>query len=85
MLAGVNAGDLNLTQFSYDPETHTATWTLAKPLGTDAVQVSLAASGADAVEDSSGNALDGEWSDGASAISGNERGLSFMPVKLRRC
>jgi hypothetical protein len=71
MLAGVNAGDLNIAQFSYDPETHTATWTLAKALGTDAVQVSLAAGGADAVRDDSGNALDGEWSDGASAVSGD--------------
>jgi hypothetical protein len=70
-LVGVNGGNLAVTAFEYDPLTHAATWTLAKALGTDAVQVSLAAGGADAVRDDSGNALDGEWSDGASAVSGD--------------
>ena len=53
--------------FSYDPTTFTAVWTLSQPFGADHVQVHLSATGPSAVTDQAGQALDGEWTNGASA------------------
>jgi len=47
--------------FSYDPSSFTATWTLDRSLPAEKVRLQLR----DTVHDSSGAALDGEWSDGA--------------------
>jgi len=57
-----------LADFSYDPDSFTATWTLAETVGADALQLVLA----DSVADAPGNSLDGEWLDETSAFpSGN--------------
>ena len=72
----VSAGDLSVTHSSgsygvtgvtYDPSTHTATWTLDASLSADHVQIMLA----DSVADAASNALDGEWVDGQSTVSGD--------------
>jgi hypothetical protein len=53
--------------FSYDAPTRTATWTFNAPFANDAMRVVLD----DAVTDSGGATLDGEWTDGVSTFSGN--------------
>jgi hypothetical protein len=57
-----------VSDFSYDPQTATAVWTLDRPVGADRLGLHLDA-GPDGVRGSdNGLALDGEWSDGASAF-----------------
>ncbi|HVU89306.1 MAG TPA: dockerin type I domain-containing protein [Pirellulales bacterium] len=61
------------TGFRYFPATFTAVWTLANPVGAGTLNLVLHSTGASAVKDSAGNALDGEWTNGVSAYpSGNE-------------
>jgi len=59
-IAGVNAPTYGILPgpagFSYDSATHTATWTLATPITSDKIVLTLS----DAIQDSHGNALDGE-------------------------
>jgi hypothetical protein len=58
--------------FHYFPANFTAVWTLANPVSAGTLNLVLHSSGANAVKDTSGNALDGEWTNGASAYpSGN--------------
>lgn len=63
--------------FNYDAASRTAIWWLEAPLGTDRYQFALD----DDVEDIAGNALDGEWRDGISMISGN--GMAGGAFELR--
>jgi len=64
-----------VTQFAYDPGTFTATWTLGLPLFTDQFAVRIR----DSVVDLAGTALDGEWDDGDSTVSGDgEPGGDFV-------
>ncbi|HEY4308398.1 MAG TPA: hypothetical protein VGN12_03000 [Pirellulales bacterium] len=70
-VAGLS-GTVPTTGFSYDPNTFTATWTLANPLGANRVNLNLSSSGANAVQDIAGSPLDGEWTNGVTAFpSGN--------------
>ncbi|HVU89305.1 MAG TPA: dockerin type I domain-containing protein [Pirellulales bacterium] len=65
-------GVLATTGFSYNATAFVATWTLANPIGAGKVTINLHSSGTSAVKDSGGRALDGEWTNGASAYpSGN--------------
>jgi len=61
-LRGVNVATYAFSGFSYDAGTFTATWTLADPIGPDKLSIALS----DTVRDQTGNALDGEWTDGVS-------------------
>jgi hypothetical protein len=71
-LTGVNVANYAFSGFSYNATTHTATWTLANPIGADRLQLDLKSSGAAAVTSTSGSSLDGEWTNGASVYpSGN--------------
>jgi len=63
-LRGVNTTEAGIAGFSYDPATFTATWTFGAALGVDKWMVHLF----DLVEDAAGNALDGEWTTGDSAL-----------------
>ena len=65
-------GTYATTGFSYNATTFTGTWTLAHAIGTDRLNINLASTGAAAVTDTHGIALDGEWTNGAHAYpSGN--------------
>jgi len=68
-VAGANTPDITalINLFAYDAGTFTATWTLAAALLAERLLISVA----DAVADAAGNRLDGEWSDGVSASSGD--------------
>ncbi|MAE65573.1 MAG: hypothetical protein CMJ18_14995 [Phycisphaeraceae bacterium] len=72
-------GAPNVTNFVYDADTRTATWTLDGPLGTDHVTLNVS----DAILDTSGQALDGEWNNGASAISGNGAAGGALALAIR--
>jgi hypothetical protein len=72
----VNQNDLAITgmrpsydvsSFSYNATTFTATWTLANPLLADHLTLALSADGPDPVRDAVGNHLDGEWTNPLSA------------------
>ena len=71
-VTGINVAQYTFTNFSYDSSTFTATWTLSKPIGADRITLDLQSTGAHAVTDKAGNALDGEWVNGVSTYpSGN--------------
>ena len=71
-LSGVNQTAYSFSDFSYDSNTYTATWTLPEPIGKDKLLIDLDANGIDPIEDASNNVLDGEWVDSASTYnSGN--------------
>jgi uncharacterized delta-60 repeat protein len=63
-MIGVNVGQYALApgSFDYDPDTFTATWTLATNVGADKLLLSL---DADHVTGTGGLALDGEWANPA--------------------
>jgi hypothetical protein len=64
----VNLAEHVIDDFDYDPATMTATWTLAADLRADKLLIDLSGS----VTDTSGNSLDGDWTDTQSAFpSGN--------------
>ncbi len=63
-LYGVNVPDYDIADFSYNSDNFTATWTLAEPIDTDSLWISVA----DTVQDPAGNALDGEWQNAHSAF-----------------
>jgi uncharacterized protein (DUF2249 family) len=68
-LVGVNAASYNVAggTFAYNAATHVATWTLPLTLPADKLLLTIKG-----VKDAAGNALDGEWTNGASAFpSGN--------------
>jgi hypothetical protein len=65
-------GSYSFTGFSYSSTTFTAIWTLATPLGAEKLTIDLQSSGPNAVTDTTGHALDGEWSNQTSSYpSGN--------------
>lgn len=65
-ISGVNQTAYAFSDFSYDPNTRTAVWTLAAPLAKDKLLLDLDGDGIDPVADSSENILDGEWTTGSS-------------------
>jgi hypothetical protein len=62
--AGVNSAAYAISGFSYNSATFTATWSFATPLGADKFLVNLAGTGASAVTNAGGIALDGTWTNG---------------------
>jgi len=57
-LRGINApGGITVSDFSYDADSFTATWTFANPLAVDKWVFDVS----DAIEDLAGNRLDGDW------------------------
>jgi len=71
-VTGINVAQYAIQSFSYNSSTHTATWTLAGAVGPDRLTLNLKSTGAGAVTDTSGRALDGEWVNGQSGYpSGN--------------
>lgn len=67
-LTGINLAQYGVASFSYDAPSMTATWKLTAAIGPDRLTALLA----DSVVNSTGAALDGEWTNGAGAFpSGN--------------
>ncbi len=75
-ISGVNHTAYAFSNFSYDPNTCTATWTLAAPIAKDKLMLDLDADGMAPVRSvSTGDALDGAWTDCQSTYnSGNGQG-----------
>jgi hypothetical protein len=75
-VSGVNQTAYAFSGFTYDPGTHTATWTLAAPFGLDKLMLDLDADGLAPVRSvSTGEVLAGAWTDGQSSFpSGNGQG-----------
>jgi hypothetical protein len=57
-LSGENQAEYEFADFSYDPATLTAVWTLAQPIGSDRLEIDIL----DAAFDLSGNQLDADGS-----------------------
>jgi hypothetical protein len=67
-VAGVNVGNYDVVDFSYDAQASTAVWSLGAPIGADKLLIELS----DSVQDESGLPLDGNWGDTTSKFpSGN--------------
>jgi hypothetical protein len=67
--AGVTPPRYNLLSFTYDTASNTATWRLRRAVARpDRLALDLDAGGPFGVKDLAGNALDGEWDDGADAF-----------------
>ena len=58
-IAGVNTANYAVSSVAYDPNTFTATWTLASALPVDSFQIVVSGTGTAAVKDRSGNSMDG--------------------------
>ena len=77
-VSGTNVTAYAFSDFNYDSNTHTATWTLAMMLAKDKILFDLDADGMNPVHNSEGLALDGAWTNGTSSfpsgngIAGNE-------------
>ena len=61
VLTGVNVPSYGFSAFSYDAVAHRATWTISQNLSRDKLLLDLDGSTANAVADTAGNRLDGEW------------------------
>lgn len=70
-ITGVNVEEYDIVGFNYDSDTLTATWTVASAFGVDKLLLSLNADGPDPVRSIGGRRLDGEWTNGASIVSGD--------------
>ncbi len=71
-VSGTNVTAYAFSDFSYDPNTFTATWTLSQTLAKDKILLNLDANGMNPVHNSEGQALDGAWINGTSSFpSGN--------------
>jgi hypothetical protein len=70
-VSGVNRTAYAFSDFHYDPQTRWATWTLADPVVSDRLQLDLDGNGARPVRNFGANALDGEWANNSSTVSGN--------------
>jgi hypothetical protein len=70
-VSGVNRTAYAFTDFHFDPQTRWATWTLADSIVSDRLQLDLDGNGARPVRDFGANALDGEWTNNSSTVSGN--------------
>jgi hypothetical protein len=75
-VSGKNTTAYAFSGFTYDPNTYTATWTLATPLTKDKLMLDLDADGMDPVRSvSAGEVLDGAWTNCQSTYnSGNGQG-----------
>ena len=71
-VTGINLAQYTFTNFGYNSATHVATWTLSSSINIDKLSLDLHSTGPNAVTDTSGDALDGEWTNGTSSYpSGN--------------
>jgi hypothetical protein len=71
-VSGTNVTAYAFSDFSYNPNTFTATWTLAQTLAKDKILLDLDANGMYPVHNAEGLALDGAWTNGAGSFpSGN--------------
>jgi hypothetical protein len=70
-VSGVNRTAYAFSGFGYDPQSRWATWTLSTPIESDRLQLDLDGNGARPVRDFGANALDGEWTNNSSTVSGN--------------
>lgn len=75
-ISGVNKTAYVFANFSYDPNTCTAVWTLDAPIAKDKLMLDLDANGLDPVRSvATGEVLDGAWTDCQSTfISGDTQG-----------
>ena len=64
VVRGVNLASYVVKSFDYDNATHTATWTLTRPVLNDKLLLDLNGGG-DGVVEAEGVALDGEWANGS--------------------
>lgn len=72
-VTGVNVTQYGFSDFQYDAQTFTATWTLSQVIANDRILLDLDGDGADPVVNMTNDVLDGEWTDGTSTYSsGNE-------------
>jgi hypothetical protein len=78
LLNGIALGQYAVANFSYDASAGVGTWTLAEPVGDEKLLLSLAGTLADAA----GNALDGNWADGAQAFPSGD-GTAGGPFRFR--
>lgn len=71
-ISGVSATNFAIQQFSYDVDSHRATWVLSAPLGPNSYSVEIDGDGVAPVKNLHGATLDGEWTTSTSAFpSGN--------------
>jgi hypothetical protein len=71
-ISGVSATNFTIQQFSYDIDSHRATWVFSAPLGPNSYSVEVDGDGVSPVKNLGGAALDGEWTTSTSAYpSGN--------------
>lgn len=70
-LSGVAQDYYEFSGFDYYPEVNLAVWTTATPLPIDRFRLDLDADGLDPVIGASGVALDGDWTDSVSSVSGD--------------
>ncbi len=75
-ISGTNTTNYSILDFSYFPETATATWTLDSPLVADRLMLDLDADGTDPITDLDGNILDGEWVNSVSAYGASGNGVA---------
>lgn len=70
-ISGVNHTAYAFSAFKYDPQTRWATWTLSVPIESNRLLLDLDGNGARPVRNFGANALDGEWTNNSSTVSGN--------------
>lgn len=71
-VSGVNETAYAFSDFNYDSNTYTATWTLANPLSKEKIMLDLDGDGSHPVKDAENNVLDGEWTNGTSTFSSGD-------------
>lgn len=71
-ISGVSATNFTIQQFSYDVDSHRATWVFSAPLGPNSYSVEVDGDGVSPVKNLGGATLDGEWTTSTSTYpSGN--------------
>ncbi len=68
-VTGVNVTQYGFSDFQYDAQTFTATWTLSQVIANDRILIDLDGDGADPVVNMTNDVLDGEWTDETSTYS----------------
>ncbi len=66
-ISGVNRTAYGFDNFTYDPASHTATWTLAEPVYNDKLLLDLDGNGLDPVANLANEVLDGNWTNAESS------------------
>src|SRR5262249_23772649 len=71
-LTGASVTSYSFSDFSYDPQTKIAVWTLSAPLQKDRLLIDLDAGGIDPITAIDGNVLDGDWSNNADVFASGD-------------